>query len=255
MSNTIQRYGWKRDRLDKRDIKFKVAKPTLLKLPTKVDLRDKMPGIYDQETLGSCTANAIGGACHYEDLKEGKVVMPSRLFVYYNTRVLEGTVPVDSGAELRNTVKAINRWGYCDEKLWPYDVNRFTQNPGPDAYDKATARKIFSYNRVTQQIQYIKAALTAKHLVSFGFMVYPAFESVEVATSGMVPMPNPLQEDPIGGHAVVLVGYDDSKRQFTVRNSWGPGWGDGGYFYMPYKYVLDRDLSSDLWIITRIPQN
>jgi C1A family cysteine protease len=256
MTHKIQRYGWKKDQIDKRDIKFKVAKPSLLKLPVRVDLRGAgMPTVYDQEDLGSCTANSVGGICQYEDNKDGVSIMPSRLFVYYNTRDLEGTVQVDSGAEIRNTMKAVNSWGYCNESLWPYDTNKFSVKPPPAVYDEAKAELVTSYNRVTQQAQYIKAALAEKHPIAFGFMVYSSFESPEVAETGIVSMPRPFSEDPIGGHAVVLVGYDDVKQLFTVRNSWGPNWGDKGYFYMPYQYILDKNFSSDFWIVTRMPKN
>jgi C1A family cysteine protease len=255
MTHKIQRYGWKKDHIDKRDIKFKIAKPLLLKLPVRIDLRGAaMPAVYDQEDLGSCTANSVGGICQYEDNKDGVSIPPSRLFVYYNTRAIEGNVPSDSGAEIRNTIKSVNRWGYCDEKLWPYITSKFAVKPNDPAYAKALAERVTSYNRVTQQAQYIKAAVVAKHPVAFGFVVYPGFESAEVARTGVVPMPNPAREDPIGGHAVAVVGYDDVKRWFIVRNSWGPNWGDKGYFYMPYQYVLDRNLSSDFWIVTRMPK-
>ena len=82
----------------------------------------------------------------------------------------------------------------------------------------------------------------------FGFTVYESFESQEVAKTGVVPMPAP-GEQVVGGHAVLAVGYDDSAQTFMVRNSWGTGWGQAGYFTMPYAYLTTRGLSSDFWTI------
>lgn len=255
----IKRYGWRPDKPDKRDLKF--SAPThlfaLLALPAKVDLRSKMPPVYDQGDLGSCTANAVGGACHYAELNEAKptvaVVEPSRLFIYFNTRVLEHTWETDSGAEIRDVMKAINRWGYAPEALWPYDITKFNVPPVIPAYAKAWWYKTTNYLSVTQDLVQIKSALAAGYPVAFGFTVYDSFESAAVAASGIVPMPNLATENVLGGHAVLITGYDDSKNWFIVRNSWGTSWGAAGYFYMPYEYVLDADLASDFWLVKTTP--
>lgn len=134
-------------------------------------------------------------------------------------------------------------------------MNKFSKKPPAAVYNKALGERVTYYNSVMQQVQHLKAALAEKHPIAFGFMVYSSFETPEVASTGIATMPQPLTEDPIGGHAVVIVGYDDSKGLFIVRNSWGPSWGDKGYFYMPYEYVLDKNLSSDFWIVTRMPEN
>ena len=123
-----QRFGWVPDLPDARDFLYSAPEEVLTKLPKKVDLRAKMPPIYDQGLLGSCTANAIGAAFEFDQVKEGlKDFMPSRLFIYYNERAIEGTVDTDSGAMIRDGIKSINKLGVCDEVTWPYDVARFTE--------------------------------------------------------------------------------------------------------------------------------
>ena len=94
----------------------------------------------------------------------------------------------------------------------------------------------------------MKGCLAAGYPFVFGFAVYESFESKEVAQSGVVPMPKP-GERVLGGHAVMAVGYDDEQRNFIVRNSWGSGWGQDGYFLMPYHYLHDPNLASDFWTV------
>lgn len=255
----IQKYGWKPDKPDKRDFKF--LAPThpvaLLKLPGKVDLRSKMPPIYDQGELGSCTANAVGAACHYTELNEKRatvpVVMPARLFIYFNTRVLEHTWKEDAGAEIRDTMKSVKRWGYAPEELWPYYISKFAVPPVIPAYAKAWWYKTSDYLSVAQCIVQLKSALARGYPVAFGFTVYDSFISQALAQTGIMRMPNIATERVLGGHAVLMVGYDDAKKCWIVRNSWGPNWGDHGYFYMPFEYALDPDLSSDFWIVRSTP--
>jgi C1A family cysteine protease len=250
----IQRYGWRPDHPDHRDFKYQAPKPILQSLPAKVDLRPGCSDPYDQETIGSCTAQAIAGLCEFVDKKIGtdKVIMPSRLFIYYNERKLEGTIPYDSGAYLRDGMKAISRWGYPSEEIWPYDVYKFTRKPPKAVYEDAKPSKIDTYSGVYQDEKHFKACLAEGFPLVFGFTVYESFESELVVKTGLMHMPLHA-ETAVGGHAVMLVGYDDEKRLWIVRNSWGLQWGDKGYFYMPYDYMLNPDLAADFWTIRYAP--
>jgi C1A family cysteine protease len=203
-----------------------------------------MPPVYDQGQLGSCTGNAIAGAMEYERDRQGlSEFTPSRLFVYYNERALEGTVSSDSGAVIRDGIKVVNSDGVCPETLWPYDTGMFAVKPPKRCFVAAETDKAVQYEAI-QTLGDLKDAIASDLSVVFGFTVYQSFESQAVAQSGVLPMPKP-HEATVGGHAVVAVGYSDSKDQVIVRNSWGASWGDHGYFYMPYQYMTGSDASSD----------
>ena len=126
----VKRFGWVPDIPDARDFMFSAPETVLLALPKRVNLTSKMPAVYDQGQLGSCTANAIGAAFEYEQLQQKqKDFMPSRLFIYYNERAIEGTVDSDSGAMIRDGIKSVAKLGVCPEDVWPYDVARFMEKP------------------------------------------------------------------------------------------------------------------------------
>jgi hypothetical protein len=173
--------------------------------------------------------------------------IPSRLFIYYNEREMEGSVNDDSGAIIRDGMKSVANQGVCAETMWPYDVSKFKDKPPMACYDVATKHQAISYNAVTQTLDELRGCLAEGFPVVFGFSVYESFESEAVAKTGIMPMP--MNERLLGGHAVKAVGYDDSKQWFIVKNSWGSGWGDGGYFYMPYAYIIDPNMASDFWTI------
>jgi len=250
----IKRYGWKPDHPDHRDFKYRASKPVIMSLPPKTDLRPGCPPIDNQFDLGSCTANSVGGLCEFVDKKIGtdEVIKPSRLFIYYNTRKIEGTVGEDSGAYLRDVMKAINRWGYPSEELWPYETTKFTRKPPSSVYDAAKPSRIEAYSRVEQNIKHMKACLAEGFPFVLGFTVYESFESESVTKTGIMTMPM-HSEVAMGGHAVLAVGYDDERQKFIVRNSWGEEWGDRGYFYMPYDYLINEDLAADFWTIRYAP--
>jgi C1A family cysteine protease len=176
---------------------------------------------------------------------------PSRLFVYYNERVIEGTVSSDSGAQIRDGVKSVNQQGAPPETDWPYDITKFADKPPKQAYDDAAKHEAILYQRLTQTLPQLQGCLAAGYPFVFGFVVYQSFESQEVAQTGQAPMPT-AGEQQLGGHAVLAVGYDDSQQRFIVRNSWGTGWGMGGYFTLPYPYLLQGTLSSDFWTIRAV---
>jgi C1A family cysteine protease len=246
-----RKYGWIPDSPDHRDHLFKIRKP--IELPPKTDLRDKLIPVFDQGSLGSCTGNAISSAYAFNMHKqvEDEIFVPSRLFIYYNEREIEGTIPYDSGARIRNGIKSINRTGVCDEFKWPYDISMFAVKPSPECYVQAQRNKAVKYERLKNSERELKTCLALGFPFVFGFKVYESFQTNAVAKNGMMPMPG-KREKTVGGHAVTAVGYDDSTKCFIVKNSWGGNWGDKGFFYMPYDYITDSDLCADFWVIQRV---
>lgn len=256
MTHTItprdSKYGWKRDLPDHRDHILNTAK--VAPLPPSVDLRAGMPPVYDQGQLGSCTGNAIAAAFDYERKRQAEpFVNPSRLFIYYNERAIEHTTRSDAGANIRDGIKSVNATGVCPESEWPYDIAKFARKPANKCYADAIKTHSIAYQSVQRAggATDVMTALAQTGPVVFGFSVFASFESRQVAATGIVPMPSP-NEQMVGGHAVVAVGYDQNQQMFTVRNSWGAAWGDAGYFRMPFAYLADPNLASDLWCISLV---
>ncbi len=253
----IARYGWQRDLPDFRDLKFKPSYGALKAIPAKADLT-KVKGYfdaYDQLQLGSCTGNAIAAALQYDALiqKQPLAEPPSRLFIYYNERVIENTVNSDAGAQIRDGIKVVSKMGAPAESLWPYsdDAKTFKTKPSKAAYDGGLKDIAVTYRRIARDasLSQMRAAIGVdKRPFVFGFSVYESFESAEVAASGIAPMPSST-EQLLGGHAVLAVGYDDKKKLMKVRNSWGTGWGQNGHFWLPYGFFTSSALSSDFWVI------
>jgi C1A family cysteine protease len=245
------RYGWVVDRPDHRDWLL-VEHETVIsaaELPSHVDMRSQCSAVYDQGQLGSCTANAIGGAIEFGRLKQKlQDFVPSRLFIYYNERLMEGTVDSDSGAQIRDGVKSVATLGAPSEADWTYDIDRFTEKPPAKAYSDAKHDLVSKYLRVNQNHQLLRSCLASGYPFVFGFTVYESFESQEVADTGVAPLPK-HGESVVGGHAVMAVGYDDASQRYLVRNSWGDGWGQHGYFTLPYTYLENKHLASDFWTI------
>lgn len=257
----IARYGWKPDLPDQRDHSYAVPSAVMQNISGSADLRLQCPPVYDQGQIGSCTANAIAAALEFDMMKQGLPdFTPSRLFIYYNERSMEGTVGADAGAYIRDGIKSVASQGDCPEAEWTYDGSpaqsdgtfaagaKAAIEPDPQCYADAIKHEALTYQSVDQNLADMKGCLASGYPFVFGFTVYPSFESDEVARSGIVPMPG-AGEQTLGGHAVLAVGYDDTKNMFIVRNSWGAGWGLAGYFYMPYAYLLDNNLANDFWTI------
>jgi C1A family cysteine protease len=258
MPRFVKRYGWIPDLPDHRDVLYAAPLAVLRALPPKVDLTRKCPAVYDQGALGSCTANAIGAAHQFEQMREERktAFVPSRLFIYYNEREMEGTVNEDAGAMLRDGIKSVVKQGVCPEKQWPYVIRDFTKKPTPPCYEEALNHQVVSYRRVAQTLNQMKGCLASGFPFVFGFSVYESFESPAVTRTGKVPMPG-SGEVLLGGHAVMAVGYNDASQRFAVRNSWGEDWGRKGYCTMPYAYLTDPDLAADFWTIrmVEVPAN
>ncbi len=248
-------YGWHKQLPDFRDRPSKLMAPGPLGvgIPKTVDLSPQFPAPYDQGQLGSCTANATAGALQYMRRVEKATpdFTPSRLFEYYDSRVLEGTTAQDAGANLRDCMKALVNYGYCDEGLWPYNIAQFAVQPPASVYAAAApTAKVIVYSAVPQDVAALTAHLAAGVTVVFGITVYTSFESATVAKTGVVPMPK-KSEKALGGHALLLVGYALAAQRFKVRNSWGTTWGMGGYCTMPFAYLENPGLASDFWMVTK----
>jgi C1A family cysteine protease len=253
MNRKPARYGWIPDLPDQRDHLYAAPPPVLKRLPAVIDLRPRCPSVFDQGTLGSCTANAIGNAYRFDLLKQrgARSFVPSRLFIYYNERVIEGTVDTDAGAMLRDGIKTLAKQGVCDERRWPYEPLRFADKPPAPAYREGLQHQALSYQRLVQDAWQMKGCLASGFPFVFGFSVYESFESPSVARTGRMPMPGP-DERLVGGHAVLVVGYDDRSARFTCMNSWSTRWGDAGFFYMPYAYLTTPQLARDLWTVRTV---
>jgi C1A family cysteine protease len=270
-------FGYKPSKPDARDLLYRTIAPTAVALPPSVDLRSQCSPVRDQGQLGSCTGFAI--AVGMREFLENATPTPptppspgcslasllpkfitrrfklaltplSPLFLYYEERVLEGTVGVDAGAEPRDGFKVLNQMGCAKEVDWPYDISRFTVAPPDAAVKSAGDYKVAAYHRLTDLTD-AKTCLAGGAGFVLGFYVYSSFESI--GANGKMPMPA-SGEQVIGGHAVFAAGYFDDPSwagggYLVVKNSWGIDWGDHGYFYMPYAYVT-ADRVPDLWTAT-----
>lgn len=242
------KFGWKRSLPDYRDYKLVHTHAAIAARPSSIDLRPHMPPIYNQEDTSSCVGNACAGAFAYNLIKQGLGDWtPSRLFVYYNARKIEGDTAQDGGAQIRDGIKGLVQWGVPPETDWVFNAANVLVQPPITAYNDAINNVVTSYLTIDQNVDAICTTLAGGEPMVFGFTVYDAFEGDEVAKTGVLNLPT-ANESMVGGHAVVAVGYDDSTQRFLVRNSWGPDWGQGGYFTMPYAYVVNSSLADDFWV-------
>jgi C1A family cysteine protease len=262
----MYRFGWLKDRPDSRD--FSIESSTVLKnlgsqleapKSKSTDLRQFCPPIEDQGNIGSCTAQAGAGMLEFYEKKAlGNHIDASRLFLYKITRNLM-KVKGDTGAYLRTTMKAIAHFGICPEDYLPYQVKDFDKEPTAFHYAYAQAFKGIEYYRFDtpeinreQLLADIKKNLANNLPLMFGFYVY---ESIKKADNGLIPFPE-KNENQIGGHAVMAVGFDDEKKigkqqgALLIRNSWGTTWGEQGYGWLPYEYVI-KGLAEDFWALIK----
>jgi C1A family cysteine protease len=260
----IKGYGWRPDLPDHRDRIYNLERPVLRseEVPPVFSLRQEMPEVYNQGQLGSCTGNGVAAVLEHTESKQGEgSVTPSRLFIYYNERVIEGTVDQDSGAQIRDGIKVVATDGAPPETDWPYDITQFTVKPPTSVYEAAKQHEAIAYLRVEPGAagSPLRTPIQEGLPVVFGFSVPAMFESPswDPATQ-YLPLPA-TGEKSIGGHCVVVVGWDFSLERFPVnvfeiRNSWGPEWGDAGYFWMDARYLYEpsRGLSSDFWVIDKV---
>lgn len=244
--------GWKKSPTDTRD--FYVKPDKKLFYPSSVDLRKTnfMPRVWDQGALGSCTAFASSGAYSYDLEKQGGMsnYRPSQLFVYYNTRMIEGTIDEDSGAYTRDAIKSLNKYGAPANASWPYNIKLYTEKPPSDVYSEGVSKTALTYARVARNTRALKAVLAKGYPFVVGIEVYESFESDTANSTGMIPVPATSTEEYLGGHCILVVGYKliNGKLHWICRNSWGRYWGDLGYFYLPEIY-LTSDLAHDFWVV------
>lgn len=257
--------GGRRDRPDPRDL-FHLPKLDPPTLPPAVDLRAGCPPVYDQGKIAACTANAIAGAIAYSRRKHGQSpdFTPSRLFIYYNERAVRGEEALDSGASTRDGIKVTRLHGAPDENLWPYDAtpastpggafppdSRGAQKPPQEVYDAAQPHQVQQFRRLQNNLSTMKSCLAEGYPFTIGIVVYPSFVGPDQKQQTVTPMPS-LDEQPVGEHVVLAVGYDDSKSWLICRNSWGPDQADGGYFYLPYTYASSKPRIGDLWTLVTV---
>jgi len=239
---------------------FKLWESSTKSPEPKIDLRNEyMPPIFDQGRLGSCTANGLAAAFSYQYNVEFKTqYIPSRLFIYYNERRIEGTVTTDSGAQISDGVKVLETIGTCSESSWPYIVSMFADKPHNWDYKYAKKQRVTKAAQVQPTVDDFRTALTQGHPVVFGFSVPATVENID--STGFMP-PYDTSQQIMGGHCVCCVGYDDNMIRpmidrtvnnppgyLIIRNSWGIAYADEGYFYMPYSFFTSG-LISDCWVL------
>lgn len=246
--------NWKKGPVDDRDFKSVRHLMAPAELPDTFELDKQIP-IYDQKDIGSCVANSACACYRYEhaQLTGDFKFDPSRLFEYYNARKLQGWENEDSGAYIRDGFKALNKWGLAGESKWPYVTRDFAKTPTTDVYDDGIKNVAVKYASVQQSESVIKQTVLSGAAVSFGFNVYSSFMYGSWIYDNPAIMPVPKKtEQFLGGHAVTIIGWDDSKKCFLIQNSWGTSWGNAGKFWMPYAFVLNSKECDDFWAIETI---
>jgi C1A family cysteine protease len=249
----VRKFGWVKDAPDKRDKLYSDSVKVPKTLPKKVNLRSELPPVYDQGNFNSCTANAIAAAMEFDEILQKMKVrfVPSRLFIYYNERAMEGTIDKDAGGQIRDGIKSIASQGAPSEELWGYQAKLLKSKPGPDSYSQAKRYKTVNYLRMMHHIDELKSCLASGFPFIFGIKVFASFVGQQVANTGIVQMPK-KGEKTAGYHAALACGYDDSAQRFIVRNSFGKDWGMDGYFTIPYAYLLDPKIAHDFWTLRLI---
>lgn len=243
MTVRARQYRVRADPSDWRDIPYR---PTHRPLRDVVDLRPWASTVEEQGHLGSCTGQAVVGA--YELLinrdHAAQYTELSRLFVYYNARLLEDVVKEDVGAYIRDAIRGIQRYGVCDEHVWPYRINYFNIAPTKASYQDAKKRNIKNYRRVTG-LPDILDALNSNRPIAFSLLVYSEFDRVEDTADYILRLPA-ADAEPLGGHAMCLVGYDLKRELVLARNSFGPHWCMDGYCWLTFDYI--RQETMDNWV-------
>jgi C1A family cysteine protease len=209
-----------------------------------IDLRSKFPEVYDQGKIGSCTANSLCSIFDYDSSN----FKSSRLFLYYNERLINKQTNVDEGASIRDGIFCLKNYGICSEKDWAYIITNIFVKPSDICYENAKKNFVIEAFYISNDINTIKYWISKNEPISLGINVYSNF--MNASKNGIVDIPLKTDEY-LGGHAVIICGYDDINKRCILRNSWGSHWGDNGYFYLPYDYITNDDLCGDLWVITK----
>jgi C1A family cysteine protease len=246
------KFNLKRDPHDERDHMFKLSTVPII-VPSKVDLSSKFPPVWHQGSIGSCTGHGVAAVLKFVK-KTLFQSIPSRLFIYTNAKVVDGSDPTeDSGASIRSALKGVGTYKCVDETVWKYSESNACITPPTDVYKKATEPVKMAYERVPQSLNTIKGCLFNNKPIVIGIQCYESLMDPATMSTGQIPIPNTVSETSLGGHCIVLCGYDDATQSFLLRNSWGNKVGlpqKRGYFTIPYAYIINRELTSDLWTLT-----
>lgn len=232
-------YGWKPGANTKNGENY--TPPALFTpLPEEFDLKDKFTQPHQSQLyIPSCVSHAIGSLIYYRTSN-----IASRLFIYYNSRLLEGTVGKLVGTTIESGIQSLSKWGWCNEDAWKYDPEKHHISPSSELYIEANKNKITQSKTIPRNLDTIKSALFSGDPFCLGFLVFENFEEAE--SDGLVKVPVNI-DSPIGGHAVLAIGYSDIKKSILARNSFGQEWGDSGNIWIPYDYLLNEKLSDDFW--------
>jgi hypothetical protein len=248
MSNRVYNLNFqKSDPRDKIHITT-VSKISALSLTLPTYYFIPIQSIIDQGAIGSCLANAIYNAFNIQS--DGAVKL-SRLSLYLTYRQEDSSsLCSDTGGTIRGSMRAIKDYSITSESNWPYITSNYAKLPPSIAFINTYNTKNFVYTFVPQDLIQLKEIIALQNLpIVFGITVYESFESNAIAKTGVIPMPNTNTEKILGGHAIILIGYDDKSQYFKFQNSWG-SWGDNGCGYIPYNYVMNPDLASDFCYFT-----
>jgi len=206
-------------------------------LPDFMDLRSLCSPVENQGSYNSCTTFGIIGLMEFLEIKEKRQFVDlSHLFLFRAEHAAEGTLGKNEGAAIIDGIKCVETYGVCTEELWPYVDANFDVNPPPMCYADALTRKVIATMYISS-VEDVKDCIASGYPVTCGIEVHESLESDYVASTGIIPIPQP-GEQILGGHCIVVVGFLEEKQCWIVRNSWGPNWGDNGYCYLPYAYQL-----------------
>jgi len=256
--------GYKKPKQAWQGKRFAASRVSENSLPKRVDLRSQMTPVENQSDTSSCVANAVAGAYEYlvKQHRQDDAYDVSRLFIYYVARAIADEVdPADApeledgGTMIAAAIEALKQYGACSEETWPFDDDIVNDAPSEDAFEEASAFLVEDVALVPTRLEAWKAALAEGHPIIFGLSLYESFDAHR--RPGMVPAPSPREasREDHGGHAMLCVGYSDRDQVFIVRNSWGDEWGDEGYCYIPYAYLMNpRFNDGDSWIIRRVEE-
>jgi C1A family cysteine protease len=204
--------------------------------------------ILDQGNLGSCVSNATYALFY---ILSNRKISLSRLQLYMTSRAIDQSSLIeDSGTTIRGCMKAISKYGLCNEKIWSYNILNFDKLAPSSAFRNLYRLTNFVYTFIKQDLKSIKEVLASGNPILMGILIYSSFENNNSINKGVISIPNINNEQLLGGHAILLVGYDDKTKVFKFQNSWGEEWGDKGYGYIPYEYILNNNLAFDLCSVT-----
>jgi C1A family cysteine protease len=241
------KHGWIPALPDARHYAF-IPKTTVT--PPTMDLRSQLPDVWDQGSIGSCVAHGVS-ICHVAAQRKhgGPQIMPARLALYFQARAVQGWQNQDSGCQIVDAMKVTAKLGVADEKLYPYQTTKFKLKPPVSVYTNGLLHQTLEYQKIDNaNPENIRAAVAEGFPVVFGSTLYSNYDQLNA--SNLMPDPD-LKGSIVGGHCMAIVGYDKSKKQFLVRNSWSKAWGDKGHHWMSEAYICNLSLTDDVWVLRK----